>query len=326
MKNKKVLIVGGQFGVYGHLAAWRLCQGVDVIGVIASSAEKTRQINIKNKLPLREENYEKALRHVDIVSFAVPPAQQFNLAQLAIKQKKQIVFDKPLAANLAQAKKLAQLCKKAKVKNCINFEFPELETFKLVKKIIDEKTYGEVLHFFIDWRLETMAFKNKSKNWKARPSNGGGFWFHYFAHTLHMVEWLFGDIKKHQFTLGNVQNFPSTLVAGTVVTKNNVCGSITGTCVAQKSLGHRIEIHTTNASIILWNKSKDPIKDFELQIYSGDKIFHVSEKQNFTGAAKKVDSRALPMSKLFQKFLNGEKVPDVKQGLKAQIILGSAQS
>lgn len=326
MKKKKILIVGSQFGVYGHLAAWKLCQGVEVIGVIASTAEKTQKINQQNKLPLQFESYEKAVQQADVVSFAVPPEKQFELAQVAIHYKKQIIFDKPLGANLAQAKKLAFLCQKARIKSCLNFEFPELETFKLVKKIIDEKTYGEVLHFFIDWRLETVSFKNKSRNWKTNPDRGGGFWFHYFAHTLNLVEWFFGDIVKHDFTLAETQKFPATLISGQIRTQKNVTGAITGTCVAQKSLGHRIEIHTTKASIVLWNPSKDPIKDFELQVFSENKTFLLSEKDSFTGVAKKVDSRALPMSKLFTKFINGDKVPGVLHGLKTQMILDAAKT
>ena len=325
MKKQKVLIVGGQFGVYGHLSAWRLCKNVDILGVVSSTSEKTTDINKKQKLPLVFESYEKAVQQADIISFAVPPHKQLQLAKVAIKHKKKIIFDKPLASNLKQAKTLADLCKKNKIKTCVNFEFIELETFKLAKDIIDKKLFGEVLHFFIDWRVETAAYRLKTNNWKSSPQNGGGLWLHYFPHTIHMLNWFFGDLKSAQFEVTGLKNFPATLVSGRVTTKNNISGLVTGTCVAKNGLGHRLEIYTEKGTIVLSNPTSDVMKGFELSVHSSSKTLSLSENSYFKGPAKKLDSRALPMSKLFAKFAQGKKVPDVQDAFKVQKVLAAAK-
>jgi predicted dehydrogenase len=325
MKKVKVLIVGGQFGVYGHLAAWSLCKNVEVLGVVSSTLQKTVEINKKNSLPLVFETYEKAVQQADVISIAVPPHMQPQLAKMAIKYKKKIVFDKPLAANLQQAKAIKDQCAKSKIKTCINFEFIELETFKLAKDIIDKKIFGEVLHFFIDWRIESKAYKQKSQNWKSNPQDGGGFWLHYFPHMIHLMNWFFGDLKSHQFEIFGLKNFSSTLISGKVTTQKNVTGVVSGTCVGQMGLGHRIEIYTEKATIVLSNTGVDPIKGFELSVHSHSKTLKLNEKNVFKGKAAKLDSRALPMSKLFQKFISGKQVPNVNAAYEVQKVLASAK-
>ena len=245
---------------------------------------------------------------------------------MAIKYKKKIVFDKPLAANIKEAKAIKDQCAKAKIKTCINFEFIELETFKLAKDIIEKKIFGEVLHFFIDWRIESKAFKQKTQNWKSDPKDGGGFWLHYFPHMIHLTNWFFGDFKSHQFEISGLKNFSSTLISGKVTTQKNITGVVSGTCVGQHGVGHRIEIYTEKATIILSNTGVDPIKGFELSVHSQSKTLKLSEKNVFIVKAAKLDSRALPMSKLFEKFISGQKVPNVNAAYEVQKVLAAAKS
>ncbi len=88
----------------------------------------------------------------EVVHIATPPETHLPLIKLIVQEKlKLIVCEKPLAHTKADSKKIVALCQKHQVRLMTNHERRFALDYQSVKKLIESKTYGELisLHAFL---------------------------------------------------------------------------------------------------------------------------------------------------------------------------------
>src|SRR3989338_10901797 len=107
----RVGIIGSGFGEIGLKPAFKSMRGCRVVGVCTGR---------KNWRAFLERD------DIDAVAIAVPPRAQYEIAKATITKGLQVFSEKPLAANLAQARELFALAKKKRTVTCIDFIFPEI--------------------------------------------------------------------------------------------------------------------------------------------------------------------------------------------------------
>jgi predicted dehydrogenase len=108
-------IVGvGKLGNYHCNAITQLTQA-NLVGIYDTDGERCKKI-AKTYRCKAFESYKELLNHVDIVGVIVPTTFHLEVASAAIKAKKHVFVEKPIAENIDQAKRLVQLAKEENVR------------------------------------------------------------------------------------------------------------------------------------------------------------------------------------------------------------------
>ena len=173
MKTIRCGIVGAGFIGPHHVEAMRRLGFVEVVALCGSNRATAQQKAAQLYIPKVYDDYEAFLADPDIevVDITVPTHLHFSMALAALKAKRHVIVDKPLALNAAEAKQLVQAARRARVVNAVTFNYrghPLVQQMRVrvgrgdVGKLhlIHGRYLQEWLLYDTDfsWRLEFAAF------------------------------------------------------------------------------------------------------------------------------------------------------------------------
>ncbi len=324
----KIGIIGSGFGLYGLLPAFNSIKNCKVIAVCAQKSEQLsnycKHTGLKNiytdwQLLLENEN-------LDAIAIAVTPKAQYQIAKIAIAKGLDVFAEKPLAANITQARELLTLARKKKITHGIDFMFPEIAEWKKVKELIDRKILGGLKHISVNWDWLSGDIKYKKSSWKTSVAEGGGVLSFYFSHGLHYLEHFAGSITDTR----SLFSYSSESVNGGEVGVDMLLkfkGGITGyahvSCNSRELVKHQLIFQCENGVIILENKNAI-VNKFIVKVYSQDGIkqLRVGKDRN----AKNEDERVKIVRKLANRFVNAcidnkQTNPSFKEGVRVQELI-----
>ncbi len=312
----RIGIVGSGFGIIGLKPAFESIQGCRVVGVCAKRTDWQKFLD-RNDL--------------DAIALAVPPRAQYEIAKVALRKGLHVFAEKPLAANLAQAKELYALAKKKGVTTGIDFEFPEIAEWKKVKELLDKKKFGVLKHVSVDWDWQSGDLKYGKKTWKTNVKEGGGALSFYFSHGLYYLEHFAGTLvdAKSLFT-----HSPLSLNGGEVGIdillkfKSGVTGNAHVSCNSPGFIRHRLMFICERGVIVLENKNAI-VDNFTVKTYGedGEHVVKILKDKNL----KNEDERAKIVRKLAQRFVNAcihkkPMIPSFADGLRVQELIRTIRS
>ena len=316
--NKKlnIGIVGGGFGKYGIIPAFRLDPRCSILAVCTKSILTSKKISEDFSIANSFTDYKKMISEIDldIIAIATIPSIQEKIIYEAINKNIHIFCEKPTGTSYKKIFELNNLIQKKEIKSCIDFPFTEIEEFQELKMMLKNKQVGEIKKCNISWYFNAHHIKNNIPSWKSNKNEGGGLVSMYAAHTLNYIEYFFGKIVKILIIETNETrlkiNF-KTLSGLTIETDININSEI-------KKV-HKIEIHGTKKNIILL--SNNPLRFSDFFIY-------LSNEEYSPNKVKKIDSdeRYLYVNKLVKKFINSielntDMYPNFKEGLRNQYLI-----
>ena len=119
---------------------------------------------------------------LDGVSNVTPDGIHKDVAIAALKNGVPILSEKPLAKNLADAKKMYQLAKKSKVINMVNFSYRKSSGLQEAAKAIAMGKIGRIIHVEASYLQSWLSSKywgdwSKETTWLWRLSTKHGFCF-----------------------------------------------------------------------------------------------------------------------------------------------------
>lgn len=131
---------------------------------------------------------------LDVISICTPPLFHKEIAVVAFKKKINVLCEKPLAMNVAEAKMMVDTAKKNKAvfmtAFCHRFHVPIVE----MKKLIDSGKLGKMLMFRNRFAGK---FNNVEKVWFSNPKfAGGGVFMDTLVHSIDIFRYLFGDVAS----------------------------------------------------------------------------------------------------------------------------------
>lgn len=187
----RVGVIGLGFGAAVHVPGWRLVPGAEVVAIAGSSPERTRAAAAR--LGAKSASIEAILDgDLDAVSIAVPPAAAEPIATRALTRGLAVLTEKPLAADLAAAERLAVLARGRTA--AVDFQLPDLSTFSAFKAFADSGAFGALQRAHLVWLSWSYALANGLDSWKLSALDGGALNL-FGSHALHMAEWLFGPLR-----------------------------------------------------------------------------------------------------------------------------------
>ncbi|MCB0730049.1 MAG: Gfo/Idh/MocA family oxidoreductase [Ignavibacteriae bacterium] len=203
---------------------------------------------------------------IDAVYIATPPSSHAEYSIKAANAKKHVYVEKPMATTYAECLQMIEAAEKNNVKLFVAYYRRELDYFKKIKSLIDEKTIGEIKLVNTQLLLppnETDYDKN-SLSWRVKKEiAGGGYFYDLASHQFDFFDYLFGPIKSAQGISTNQLNFYDVedIVSASFLFEANIIGS--GTWCFTMPNNERIdrtEIIGSEGKIVFSFFSQNPIE------------------------------------------------------------------
>ncbi len=214
----KVGLVGLGFMGSSHLSVYQRMvedkMDVEVVAIcdvceskLKGSGTKGNLDTISNDLNLEKYNlytsFEKMLEEeeLDFVDLAVPTFIHDDLAIIAMKKGVHVFCEKPMAISYENCMNMIEVSKETGKKLMIGQTLRYWNTYEYLKKVIDEKTYGNIIsgYFFRGGSTPIWSWEN----WLLTKERSGGALLDQHIHDVDAINWLFG-VPKAVSTIGKV--------------------------------------------------------------------------------------------------------------------------
>jgi predicted dehydrogenase len=131
---------------------------------------------------------------IDLVYVAVPPAYHYEVAMAALKNKKHVLCEKPLANSLEEAEEMWRTAEEKGVVHAIHFPVPYSSAVTTIKKLLQEDAIGELRRISLH-----MHFDVWPRPWQQTPWIGtreqGGFIREILPHYVQLIHHFFGNVE-----------------------------------------------------------------------------------------------------------------------------------
>ena len=165
---------------------------------------------IKNRKTINLDLYKnlqdvkKSKKKFDYAIIATPSHLHFKFADFFIKQKTNVLIEKPMVLKLDHAKKLIKITKKFKVKCWVAFQNRYNKAIQKLKTEISKKKLGDISLIDATPYLER-DFEYYNASWRGKYKTDGGVLSNQAIHLLDSLIYLFGKIKKLNVIAGLIK-------------------------------------------------------------------------------------------------------------------------
>jgi hypothetical protein len=139
-----------------HLVAYRQA-GFNPVAIASRTPGHARAAAARHQIRKVHDDYEKLLedKNVEVLDIAVPPDIQLDVVRKAVKHKRHIrgiLAQKPLGANLEQAREVVRLCKRAGITLAVNQNMRYDQSIRACKCVLERGWLGLPVFASIDMR------------------------------------------------------------------------------------------------------------------------------------------------------------------------------
>jgi predicted dehydrogenase len=194
MKPIRVGLIGSQFITAIHLESLRSVPGVEVVAITSATEKNVRAFAERHAIPRWFTDYRKMyeMPELDMVVLGLPNDLHCEATMAAAAAGKHVVCEKPLCLNLAEADRMIDACRKARVKLMYAEELCFTPKYVRLKQLVDEGALGKI-------HLVKQAEKHDGPHagwfWDVRRS-GGGVSMDMGCHAVEFFRWLLGSGGK----------------------------------------------------------------------------------------------------------------------------------
>ena len=184
---------------------------------------------------------------INAVYIATPPGSHAEYAIEAIKARKPVYIEKPMARNYSECLKINKEAEKYRVPVFVAYYRRALPGFLRVKDMIDSGAIGKVLSVMIQlFKFPSADEKAGKLPWRVEPEiSGGGHFFDLASHQLDYLDFLFGPVQSVKSMVVNQAGLykAEDFVSAEFMFCNNIIGTgIWSFSVSQDSSRDIIEI------------------------------------------------------------------------------------
>lgn len=162
---------------------------------------------------------------VNAVYVATPPLYHEEYTLLALKARKPVYVEKPMAVNLASAEKMMQASEEAGTKLSVAHYRREQPLFKKIKSLLDSNVIGNVRLVNLKLFQGVQPGLVAKTNWRVDPKISGGGLFHDLApHQLDLMLYFFGKpLRVSGISLNHGRLYSADdLVTGYILFENGI--------------------------------------------------------------------------------------------------------
>ena len=185
-------IIGGGFGVDGHLAAISGLSGAKVVAVADSGSR--RVLARLSDVSLYRPSWRDMLSDsVDAVCIVTPPATHQEMVLELADTGKHVLCEKPFGMNPLQSRQMADAVARGNVTGAVTYQYRFEPGFQALKKLLDDKCIGELKSIKCIWLTSGRRDPRSAWTWRNDAVQGGGVIGAFLSHLVDLLHWLTGD-------------------------------------------------------------------------------------------------------------------------------------
>lgn len=258
------------FGILGcgmiadfHAQAIKSLDNATLIG--ATDAVTDLAVSFADKYGIRAyKNFEDMLEdeQIDAVCICTPSGFHAENALAALKAKKHVVLEKPMAFTSSKAQEIAQAANNS---GCILTVISQLrfsEDIQRVKKLMNEEAFGKIVFCDLYMKYWRSPEYYSSSDWKGtRKLDGGGALMNQGIHGVDILLYLAGNAKvlsaKNATLFHDIE--VEDVTASLLEFESGALGVIEASTCSNPGFERRIEITGTKGSVVLLENKIDKL-------------------------------------------------------------------
>lgn len=220
--------------------------GAEVVGVLASSPERSAQVAATWGVEQAYGSIEEAVASdIDAVHICTPNSSHVPYAIAAMRAGKHVLCEKPLGVSLADAREAAGVAAETGLVNTMPFAYRFHPMVREMRARVQSEAFGAVnlMHgsYLQDWLMDPLA-----TSWRVDPKAGGPSraFGDIGSHWCDLVEWVTGD---------RIADLVSTTSISIPQRPAETAASFT----AAQSDAPKIDVTTEDTALIMFRTAKD---------------------------------------------------------------------
>jgi predicted dehydrogenase len=184
-------IVGAGFARTTQIPGFRNCKGAQVVAITSRHREHAESVATEFGIEHVANDWKDLVARddVDLVSVATPPATHMEITLAALEQGKAVLCEKPMAMNVAEAKRMIDRARKADVLALIDHELRFLSSQRKMRAMLHSGAIGAVRHCNYVFRSDYRGVLG-NWDWWSDVTMGGGTLGAIGSHAVDSFRWL----------------------------------------------------------------------------------------------------------------------------------------
>jgi predicted dehydrogenase len=184
-------IVGTGFARHVQMPAFVACEGARIVSIASGGVENARSAAEAFGVGHFTDDWRETVRHedVDLVCITTPPKLHREMALLALEHEKQILCEKPMAMNVAEASEMAAAAKSAGILALIDHELRFQQGRQTAYAMLRRGEIGKIRHAKYLFQAPHRGDPKVAWNWWADANEGGGALGAINSHIIDSFNW-----------------------------------------------------------------------------------------------------------------------------------------
>ena len=135
-------------------------------------------------------------KEMDAVLITTPDFTHRDVALQAMRARKHIYIEKPLAKSAQQCREIVRAHRRSGVVAFIGFNLRAVNVYQKLKEIVASNILGQIVHIESFEQLAQAHSASFMRRFHRKKQNTGGFLNHKCSHDLDIMQWLIGHRHK----------------------------------------------------------------------------------------------------------------------------------
>lgn len=184
-------VIGGGFGVDGHLSAVSSMPGVDVAAVADSGSGRVLS-RLADPSLYRSSWRDLLDLPIDAVCVVTPPVSHLAIVLELIGRGKHVLCEKPFGMTPTESRAMADVATRAGVVGSVNFQYRFEPGLQALKTLLEDGRIGELRSVECSWLTTGRRDPGLPWTWRNDAAQGGGVIGAFFSHVVDLIHWLCG--------------------------------------------------------------------------------------------------------------------------------------
>lgn len=168
-----------------------------------------KKFNIEDKVGVYED-YKKMIKKekLDLVAVATESGKHAKISINCLKQKVNVIVEKPMALSMKDADKMIEVAKKNGVKLCVSHQNRFNKSIQKLKEACESNKFGKILHGTAHIRWNRGKDYYDQANWRGTWEQDGGALMNQCIHDIDLLRWMMGSEIEEVFAYTDNLNHP----------------------------------------------------------------------------------------------------------------------
>lgn len=185
----RVGVLGAGWGAGLHLEGFHRARGAELTAILSRTRSRAEQRAAQYGIPLVTDSLDELLDAVDVVSVATPPTAHLEPVLRAVSAGKHVLCDKPLAADIEEARSIVDAVLASDVRHASGFIWRDDPGLLRARELLAEGAVGELVEIQSNCPL---GVPQLPATWMYDAEQGGGALAQHGSHVVDRARWLVG--------------------------------------------------------------------------------------------------------------------------------------